>query len=230
MRLAKPHLDIGLFTNDLPAQRAFWADEIGLRLDAELPVGRGWVQHRFDAHDSVVKVNHVVDPLTPRPAGGYTALAIAGSPAGRGGEHPDGQSVRVVEPGTDGVVGIGVTVSTPDPARMMEFYCGAMEFDRVDERTARCGDSMLFVREGQGGSAIADPTGIDELKSPGFRYLTVQIFDADEACTGIQARGGTVVVEPMNIGSVARVGFVSDPDGNWIEISARASLTGVTPG
>jgi lactoylglutathione lyase len=229
MRLAKPHLDIGLFTNDLPAQRAFWSEEIGLRLDAELPVGKGWVQHRFDAHDSVIKVNHVVDPLTLRPASGYTGLAIAGSPSGRGGEHPDGQLVRVVEPGADGVVGIGITVSTPDPARMMEFYCEAMEFERVDGRTARCGDTVLFVREGQGGSPINDPKGMDGLKSPGFRYLTVQIFDADEACGGIQRRGGTVVVEPTNVGKIARVGFVSDPDGNWIEISARASLTGVTP-
>jgi lactoylglutathione lyase len=26
-----------------------------------------------------------------------------------------------------------------------------------------------------------------------------------------------------------RFGFVKDPDGNWIEISARASLTGIAP-
>jgi hypothetical protein len=28
------------------------------------------------------------------------------------------------------------------------------------------------------------------------------------------------------LGSTARISFVRDPDGNWIEISQRASLTG----
>ena len=35
--------------------------------------------------------------------------------------------------------------------------------------------------------------------------------------------------EAVSFKDVARYGFVKDPDGNWIEISARASLTGVAP-
>ena len=34
---------------------------------------------------------------------------------------------------------------------------------------------------------------------------------------------------PVSLGQVARYGFVADPDGNWIEISARTSLTGIAP-
>jgi lactoylglutathione lyase len=30
----------------------------------------------------------------------------------------------------------------------------------------------------------------------------------------------------MTLGEVARISFVLDPDGNWIEMSQRASLTG----
>jgi lactoylglutathione lyase len=33
LRLAKPHLDIGLFTNDIDAHLDFWAGTVGLRLD-----------------------------------------------------------------------------------------------------------------------------------------------------------------------------------------------------
>jgi hypothetical protein len=38
-------------------------------------------------------------------------------------------------------------------------------------------------------------------------------------------------VSPFTLGSTARISFVADPDGNWIEISQRASLTGdLSPG
>lgn len=224
MRLAKQHLDIGLFTNDISAHRAFWGDAVGLRLDHELDLGNGWVQHRYDAHDSVIKVNHVPDPLAAQPPSGYTGLSIArADTAAWAGRHPNGDMVRLVAPGTDGIVGIGINVSTPDPVRMMDFYIDAMEFARVDANVARCGDSLLFVEPGPGGAVSDDFIG------PAFRYLTVQIFDADESCEQIVARGGRLGRAPVTHGEVARYGFVCDPDGNWIEISARASLTGIIP-
>jgi len=34
---------------------------------------------------------------------------------------------------------------------------------------------------------------------------------------------------PATLGTVARICFIRDPDGNWIEISQRASLTGALP-
>ncbi len=224
MRLAKPHLDLGLFTNDIVAQQKFWGETVGLRLDHELKLGKGIIQHRYDAHDSVIKVNHFPDAFPAQPPSGYTGLTIARAeqPAWSG-QHPGGETVRLVPPGTDGVVGIGVTVSTPDPARMMAFYIEAMEFELAAPNVARCGDSLLFVVEGPGGSDSEDFIG------PDFRYLTVQIFDADQACDEIVARGGRLGRKPVTHGEVARYGFVLDPDGNWIEISARASLTGIVP-
>jgi predicted enzyme related to lactoylglutathione lyase len=85
------------------------------------------------------------------------------------------------------------------------------------------GDTMLFVEEGPGGSETADFVG------PGYRYLTVQIFDADQSMQDIVARGGRIAREAVSFKDIARYGFVKDPDGNWIEMSARASLTGVAP-
>jgi lactoylglutathione lyase len=40
------------------------------------------------------------------------------------------------------------------------------------------------------------------------------------------AHGGTEGRPPVTLGTTARVSFVRDPDGNWIEVSQRASLTG----
>lgn len=221
MHLAKPHLDIGLFTERIGSQRAFWSDKAGLRLDHEIKLRTGWVQHRFDAHDSVVKVNHWDGELPTLPPSGYAGLTIAREGSGEWqGHDPDGNRLRLVPPGTDGVVGIGVTVRTPDPERLMAFYLEAMEFEHVAPDVARCGDSLLFLEEGPGGGDADDFIG------PGYRYLTVQIFDADKACNDIVARGGRLGRAPISLGDVARFGFVKDPDGNWIEISARTSLIG----
>ena len=53
--------------------------------------------------------------------------------------------------------------------------------------------------------------------------------DADEECAAIVRRGGRMAAPCRTLGQVARFGFVKDPDGNWIEMSARASLTGIVP-
>ena len=77
MRLAKPHLDLGMFTADIDSHRQFWGDDIGLRLDHELPFDALWVQHRYDAHGSVIKVNHYRHPMPDVPPSGLTGLTIA---------------------------------------------------------------------------------------------------------------------------------------------------------
>ena len=224
MKLAKQHLDIGLFTNTIAPQIAFWSETVGLRLDHELTLDEGWVQHRFDANNSVIKVNHYKSALTNPAPSGYTGLSIAhDAQTTWEGRHPGGEIVRLVPRGTDGIEGIAITVTTPDPDRLMAFYLEAMQFERVDEHIARCGDSLLFVEQGVGGQKS------DTFIASNFRYLTVQIFDADQACEEIVARGGTLGHAPVSFGDVARYGFVCDPDGNWIEISARTSLTGVAP-
>jgi lactoylglutathione lyase len=224
MRLAKQHIDLGLFTADIDSHTRFWGETVGLRLDHLLPFDELWVQHRYDAHDSVIKVNRYSHPMPDYPPSGYTALTIArdGATAWEG-RHPGGQVVRVVAPGTDGVVGIGITVSTPEPARMLDFYLGALEFEQAAPNVARCGDTLLFVEQGPGG------TDTEYFIGPGYRYLTVQIFDADAECDAVVRRGGRLGRAPVNFGKVARYGFVLDPDGNWIEMSARTSLTGIAP-
>lgn len=222
MQLAKPHLDIGLFTRDIAAHRAFWSDTVGLRLDHELAMEPGWVQHRYDAHGSVIKVNHVTRALPAAPDSGYARLRIAGAPSWVG-SHPGGDTVERVPAGHDGIAGIGISVRTREPRRLMDFYLGAMEFEEAGPNIARCGDSLLFVEAGPGG------TFCEDFVAPNFRYLTVQIFDADDACDGVVCRGGRLARAPVSFRDIARYGFVSDPDGNWIELSARTSLTGQAP-
>lgn len=223
MRLAKPHLDIGLFTNDISGQGAFWSKKAGLPLDHELEMAPGWIQHRFDAHGSVIKVNHRTAPLPDRPRSGFVGLSIAqpGRKRATRTQHPGGDEVALVSPGRGGVDKIGITIASRDPGRLADFYLTALEFEPVDHGLLRCGDSLVSIVEGEGGSDL------DDFAAEGFRYITVQVFDADLEIKEIVARGGRVVRDATNFAGVARYGFVSDPDGNWIEISARTSLTGI---
>lgn len=224
MRLAKPHLDLGMFTADIDDHRRFWGEDIGLRLDHELPFDALWVQHRYDAHGSVIKVNHYRHPMPDVAPSGLAGLTIAREGVSpREARTPGGEWVRLVTPGTNGVVRIGITVRTPEPQRLLDFYLGVLEFEAAGPMTARCGDSLLFVEKGPGGTLTPDFMG------PGFRYLTIQIFDADAETAACVARGARLGRAPVNFGTIARYGFVLDPDGNWIELSARASLTGVAP-
>lgn len=222
MRLAKPRLDIGLFTDDIDPHRKFWGGRAGLRLDHELTLEPGWVQHRFDAHGSVIKVNHIAAGIPDRPPSGITGLAVAaaGHTEPWTGTHPGGDQVALVPPGADGVIGIGVTLTSADPDRLLGFYRDALEFEVVTADTVRCGESLLTVTEGDGARSA-------DLIGPGFRYLTVQVYDADAEMAAIAQRGGMIVRDAVSFAGVARFGFVADPDGNWIELSARTSLTGI---
>ena len=54
----------------------------------------------------------------------------------------------------------------------------------------------------------------------------MQIHDCVREYEGILERGGTSGGGPRVLGETVRYAWVCDPDGNHIEISQRASLTG----
>ena len=44
--------------------------------------------------------------------------------------------------------------------------------------------------------------------------------------SAVLAGGGAEGMAPVRLGDVAYISFVRDPDGNWLEISQRKSITG----
>jgi lactoylglutathione lyase len=225
MQLAKSHLDVGLFTNNTEAMLGFWRETVGLRFDEMLPMGGGLRQYRHDMNGSVMKINSARDPLPAASPAGYRVLLIArdGIDEPRELLDPDGNQVTLVPRGHAGVNGIAVRMAVRDEAAMHRFLGEAMQFERWGDRAYRCGDSLLFFE--RSGDAIA----VGAMAARGFRYLTVQVWDVDGEHAGILARGGAEGRAPITLGSTARISFVRDPDGNWIEISQRASLTGPLP-
>lgn len=222
MNLAKPHLDVGLFSNKRDEQLDFWQHTVGLPYDHMGKLGGGMQQHRHHMNGSILKMNHARGPLPPAPPSGIIGLEVArdGLAAPRDLADPDGNRVRLVPKGANGVAGIAVLLRVNDPAAHERFWTHAMQFELVGDGRYRCGDSLVVVAER--GKVERSP----EWRGPGYRYLTVQVWDCVADYEGILARGGASGGAPRVLGETVRFAFVCDPDGNHIEISQRASLTG----
>ena len=222
MQLAKPRLDLGLYTNRLEPMLAFYQGELGLPFDHMLPLGRGLRQHRHDLLGSVLKINHARDSLPPAPPAGWRELLIARDDVAAPVQlhDPDGNPVTLVPAGHHGITRIAVRLAAHDPGWHRDFLGRVLGLARVDEDRFLLGDSMIMLEE--------DPAASTDVvrEAAGFRYITVQVLKVDDEHAGILARGGREGMAPVTLGQTARISFVRDPDGNWIEISQRASLTG----
>jgi predicted enzyme related to lactoylglutathione lyase len=64
------------------------------------------------------------------------------------------------------------------------------------------------------------------MRAKSFRYFTIQVVDVDREHAKLVERGAVEGMAPVTLGATARISFIRDPDGNWIELSQRASLTG----
>ena len=223
MNLAKQHLDVGLFSNKRDEQLAFWQRTVGLPYDHMGKVGGGVQQHRHHMNGSILKMNHARDPLPVMASSGIIGLQIAreGLKEPQPLADPDGNRVTLVPKGLDGVQGIAILLRVNDPVAHDRFWTHAMQFERAGDGRYRCGDSLVVVAE----QGKVEHRG-QLWRGPGYRYMTVQIWDCVKEYEGIIARGGTSGGDVRVLGETVRYAFVCDPDGNHIEISQRATLTG----
>ena len=126
MKLAKQHLDVGLFTNNEQAMLEFWQQQVGLPFEETLPLGGGVRQHRHAMNGSVLKLNAARDPINDAPPSGYRELEIAreGLSEPRRLVDPDGNRVVLVPPGHDGVAGIRVRMAVRSAEAFRRFFGG----------------------------------------------------------------------------------------------------------
>jgi catechol 2,3-dioxygenase-like lactoylglutathione lyase family enzyme len=222
MQLAKPRIDIGLSTNHLDPMLAFWQGEAGLAFDHLLPIRKGQDQHRHDANGSVVKINHQAEPVPANPPAGYRELIVAreGLTEPRRLTDPEGARVTLAPPGCDGVTQIGVRLAVRDLEAHRRFYREALGLPEEAPGRFRAGESLIILEESPDAPADA------QMRGPGWRYITFQVFKVDEEHARVLANGGREAVAPVTLGTTARISMVRDPDGNWIELSQRASIVG----
>ena len=225
MQLAKPRVDIGLNTNNLEPMLAFWQNEAGIPFDHVLPIQSGLKQHRHDALGSVLKINHYRETLPDTPPSGYVELLVArdGLRSPKQLRDPDGNRVMLVPPGTYGVHQIGIHLHVRDAAAHRRFYSRALGLAEAPYEAGaatRAGETLILFHE------TADAPSDASMQGKGWRYITFQVFKVDAEHAQILAAGGREAIAPRTLGATARISMVRDPDGNWIEISQRASITG----
>ena len=226
MQLAKYYIDIGVRTNQLEPMLAFWRDEIGLPYEELLKVGNGVHQHRLALSGSVFKLNHAREPLPDRAPSSYQELLIArdvSEPETL--QDPDGNAVTLVPRGYLDITHIGMRMRVRSLAAATRFFSETLQTVRLDAARYRWASTVFLMEEDPEHEPVTDMQG------KGYRYTTVQVYKVDTAHATLVERGATDAVSPFTLGSTARISFVADPDGNWIEISQRASLTGdLSPG
>lgn len=222
MKLAKNAIDVGIYTNQREAQLSFWQQEVGLPFEELLKVGGGVHQLRHNLNGSVFKLNHVRQPLTAGNTG-YRELIIARDDLDEPKSllDPDGNRVKLVPKGWRGVEQIGVVLGVSNLPQFRAFYRDILQIDQVSDNQFSWGASQFFLE-----AADSAPTGSKMGESNGYQYLTVQVWKVDDEHQRFIHRGGVEAQAPRTLGTTARISFIQDPDGNWIEISQRASLTG----
>jgi catechol 2,3-dioxygenase-like lactoylglutathione lyase family enzyme len=225
MQLAKNVIDVGLSTNNLEPMLRFWQHDVGLRFDHVLPVRRGQKQYRHDALGSVIKLNHHIEPLPAAAPSGYRELIIARAGVGtpRAMVDPDGNRIRLVPPGHDGITQLAVTMGVRSISEHCRFYgdiLGFIEQAWSGGPAFRLGDSLLLLEEDH--AATVAPVR----QALGWRYITLQIVDIDTIHKDLRNKGVREGLAPVTLGNVARISMILDPDGNWIELSRRASIVG----
>lgn len=220
MEISKHALDVGLFVDgDLEPILEHWQSLDGISFDEMLPTGGGVRQHRHRLGDSIIKINHAREALKPQPASGYRRLLVATDDVVVETPVPDprGHDICLVPRGD--VEQLRLVVQSDDVTAQVQFYDNVLQLDRLAERVFACGVSQIEIVEGP--STASHP-----MRAPGFRYITIQVFDVVGEHAGIRERGGREGRPPVRLGDVAYISFVQDPGGNWIEISQRKSLTG----
>jgi len=241
IELAKPCVDVGFFTNRLDEMRAFYGERLGLPFEEMLPVGGGVRQYRYGVHGSVLKINHSRDPLPARIAGGYRRLTVADKrlPIPMRLADPDGNEIELTPVGRSDVNQIEVHIGVSDMARFERYLGEVLGGRRLGAGRFKLGETILSLAldpAAHGGSkpgAASAAEAMAAMRAVGFRYITIQVRDCDAEHRRIVSEGAaagvTAGAPPLTLGSVARISFIRDPDGNWVEISQRASLTGELP-
>jgi catechol 2,3-dioxygenase-like lactoylglutathione lyase family enzyme len=222
MHLAKPCIDIGIYTNQREEQLHFWQNQVGLPFEELLKLGGGSQQHRHQLNGSVFKLNHSRNPIVAAPPAGYQELLIV-RPDQTVVEQlvdPDGNRVSLVPAGHLGISHIGIRMEVSSIEKFQHFYRDVLQIEQVSDTTFRWGTTLLLLVENPQRSPTEGMQGL------GYRYITVQVWQVDAEHEAFLARGGSEARPPTTLGSTARISFITDPDQNWIEVSQRASLTG----
>jgi len=113
--------------------------------------------------------------------------------------------------------------------RLVDFYATVFELIALEPMVFPVGTlhrlevpgGLLKVLVPAEAPAAAPETG-HFTETQGLRYITVRVDDLDGVLARVIERGGTVVLEPVDVGGGSRLAILRDPDGNTVEVAQPA--------
>jgi catechol 2,3-dioxygenase-like lactoylglutathione lyase family enzyme len=112
---------------------------------------------------------------------------------------PDGNRVRLVPPGHDGVTQLAIMMAVRSLSEHRRFYgdiLGFAERPWSGGAAFRLGDSLLLLEEDR--TATVDPPR----QALGWRYITLQIADIDTVHHDLRSQGVREGLAPVTLGDV----------------------------
>jgi len=114
-------------------------------------------------------------------------------------------------------------------AGLVDFYATVLELTALEPMVFPVGTlhrleipgGLLKVLVPAEEPAVAPDTGAFT-DTRGLRYITVRVGDLDAVLGRAVDHGGTVVLEPIDVGGGSRLAILRDPDGNTFEVSQPA--------
>lgn len=149
---------------------------------------------------------------------------------------PDGNIIEVVTLRPDSpanllqTVAIGLTVADAQKSRAFFSKILGLEEQPPQELANNAGTKYTFasgssiVKFWQAAAGTPVKTGPVQ-DSSGIRYFTFMVKDVDATHTWLVERGAKIAMPPTDFGRLARIMFVTDPDGNYIEFAGPLKPT-----
>lgn len=117
-----------------------------------------------------------------------------------------------------------VELSSPDTDASAAFYGGLLGWSATESGPAEeTGGYRIFQQDGKD---IAGLMGQMQKGQPTAWATYVSVADADETLRRVQAAGGTVVVEPMDVMDIGRMAYFADPAGAVFGVWQPKTFTG----
>ena len=114
-----------------------------------------------------------------------------------------------------------------DLSRSLRFYCEGLGLVEKGRGTMSHGGTFVGLQDPESHAQLelnfypaSSPFAVPYSAGEGLDHLGFDVGDARGTIEKLRAMGATVAIEPWLEAGRYWIGFVEDPDGNWVEIQS----------
>ena len=119
-------------------------------------------------------------------------------------------------------------LNVSDLDRSIEFYTEKLELRFVSRREIKENNAEIaFLEDGKGGAIELTHWRDKRTLTEGdnFDHIAFGVDDVEAKVNELKGKGVTIAMEPYTLqGSSAKIAFIRDPDGNWLELIETPQL------